>query len=244
LTSFYGDNYQKFKLKDGDCEEECTGLIADLLINSVNGNTSFSVTDGATYTTEELPSPLEFDAIVTGNGESVKFTVSGTINDQIVENFAPYNYPHTGAGGTTLGEGVYTINVKLFAENHAAGAVCDERTFTFTVEPPNICDNATDGGLIGFGLLTEEEICNPCAVPIIESQSAPSGGSGALEVVWLKRAGASIEDCQANFGLLEPFNVGELYDDFVAGNGPAQIGNTGWEFVTDNDSDDLSLTLN
>jgi hypothetical protein len=116
--------------------------------------------------------------------------------------------------------------------------------------PVDICDNTTSGGTIGLGaggFFNEEETCDPCSVPIIQSNSLPSGGSGALEMVWIKRPmSESLQDCQDAFSEMAAYNVGELYDAWVAnGSDPnnSQIGNTSWMFVTDGDADDSTLTL-
>ena len=114
--------------------------------------------------------------------------------------------------------------------------------------PVDICDNATDGGTIGLG---EGGIFSSLAVcigenTVIQSNAAPSGGSGALEVVWIKSP--SVSDCNTAFSELLPFNVGQIYDDFIdaGGYGIADpgIGTTSWMFVNDGDMDDLSLNVN
>ena len=77
---------------------------------------------------------------------------------------------------------------------------------------------------------------------------APAGFFGEpIEYIWITTE-ANNGDCGASFPELLPLNVGELYNDFLAdggfsGGASPVIGNTSWSFVTDNDADDLSLTL-
>ncbi|MCF8243583.1 MAG: multicopper oxidase domain-containing protein [Saprospiraceae bacterium] len=53
--------------------------------------------------------------------------------------------------------------------------------------PVSSCDNVTNGGTIGFGnnCAATTTVCNTAA-PNITNCSAPSGGSGNLEIIWLK----------------------------------------------------------
>lgn len=105
------------------------------------------------------------------------------------------------------------------------------------------CDNVTSGGIVGLGdggIFTSITICEDSAF-VIQNNIAPDGGSGDLEVVWIKSE--STEDCGAAFGELAPLNVGAIYNEFMTNGGSPQIGNTSWEFVLDNDGDDLSLSL-
>ena len=53
--------------------------------------------------------------------------------------------------------------------------------------PVQICDNVTLGGQIGFGnnCAGSATVCNSAAPQILNCAS-PSGGSGALEIIWLK----------------------------------------------------------
>ena len=57
------------------------------------------------------------------------------------------------------------------------------------VELVDVCDNVSFGGKIGFGntCAGSFEICGSAgAGPIVESCNLPSGGSGAMEYIWLK----------------------------------------------------------
>ena len=53
--------------------------------------------------------------------------------------------------------------------------------------PVQVCDNITLGGTIGFGAncATSATVCN-AAPPVIQNCVSPSGGSGNLEIIWLK----------------------------------------------------------
>jgi len=68
-----------------------------------------------------------------------------------------------------------------------------------------------------------------------------------LQYVWIKSS-AEEGDCVEAVKELLDLNVGDLYDDFLAVGGfdsgaSPVIASTSWSFVTDDDNDDLSLTL-
>ncbi len=68
-----------------------------------------------------------------------------------------------------------------------------------------------------------------------------------LQYVWIKSSTNS-GNCEISMPELLSLNVGEIYDDFIAAGGfnggaSPMIGTTSWSFVTDNDSDDTSLSI-
>jgi hypothetical protein len=221
-----------------------------LIFDNLSGGADVQITNGATYTTAELPASFRLEALVTGDHESLGWNISGDLNASHTENHVPYTYPGGNSDALNLGVGTYTVHATLYSEGNLGGEACDDASVTFMIVEEDICDNVTSGGTIGVGpggFFNEEDICNTCSVPIIQSNSAPSGGSGNLEMVWIKRPmSESLQDCQDAFSEMAAYNVGQLYNDWVAGGSNpnnAQIGNTSWMFVTDNDNDDSSLTL-
>ena len=98
------------------------------------------------------------------------------------------------------------------------------------------------GGAIAAG------VCNDNGMIMINNVTAPTSNvGGQLEIVWIKSQG-EFSACQ-DLGLLSNANVGAVYDAFVAAGGfgsgaSPMIPNTNsWMFVTDNDGDDLKLTV-
>jgi len=85
---------------------------------------------------------------------------------------------------------------------------------------------------------------NGCTLQNVE----PAGYFGQpIQYIWIKSS-ANNGNCEMSMPELLPLNVGEIYDDFVAAGGfdggaSPVIGSTSWSFVTDEDGDDLSLTL-
>jgi len=85
---------------------------------------------------------------------------------------------------------------------------------------------------------------NGCMLQNVE----PAGYFGQpIQYIWISSS-ANNGNCEMSIPELLPLNVGELYDDFVAAGGfdggaSPVIGTTSWSFVTDDDGDDLSLSL-
>ncbi len=75
---------------------------------------------------------------------------------------------------------------------------------------------------------------------LIFDELSPEGGSDDLETIWVK---CSSDNCAKNVGELEGLDLQPIYDAYLANPDAATIDGTCWEFISDNDSDDLSLTL-
>ena len=112
-------------------------------------------------------------------------------------------------------------------------------TDVVTVSEPTV-----DGGRIAVGT------CNNGTI-VIGNDVAPNVPSGhQFEVVWIKSQG-QFSACQ-DLGQLGTgnTNVGAAYDAFIAAGGfgsgasPMIPNTTSWMFITDNDGDDLQLTVN
>lgn len=110
--------------------------------------------------------------------------------------------PCANQGGDTDGDGVCN-NVDCQPNNAALpatpGTPCNDANANTTNDviqpdgcscagtPINACNNLTSGGTIGFGstCASATTVCNTAA-PTITNCTAPNGGSGTLETVWLK----------------------------------------------------------
>ena len=110
----------------------CDGSITGLKFYDINGGNNIALTDGSTYQLSQLPSQYNIEAMVSGNIESVKFFLSGNINDSHNENIVPYRF---GGDNTpmTLTPGDYSLTVKAFINDNASGEKCDEKTVHFTI---------------------------------------------------------------------------------------------------------------
>ncbi|MGB1317367.1 MAG: hypothetical protein ACPG5W_04145, partial [Flavobacteriales bacterium] len=88
-----------------------------------------------------------------------------------------------GATGLTYDPGVITQTTQYRRCARRAGCtsfVGESNIITMTVTGP-CCDNVTNGGIIA----ENQENCGPFDPAMLTSVSLPSGGSGALEYVWL-----------------------------------------------------------
>ncbi|HFA50199.1 MAG TPA: hypothetical protein ENJ95_14405, partial [Bacteroidetes bacterium] len=111
-----------------------------------------------------------FDPCATSGGDSDGDGVCD--NDDCAPNDA--SLPAT--PGTACNDGdPNTVNDMIQAD----GCTCAGST--------PVCDNITLGGTIGFGANCSGSttVCN-AAVPMIENCASPSGGSGAMEIIWLR----------------------------------------------------------
>lgn len=125
---------------DGVCligPQACTGSITGLVFENIVGGADLSFTNGGTYALKNLIDKYLIAANVSGNVESVVFTVSGAQSSSNTENTAPYNYPPTSTTPWTPSDGTYTINVKAYSQDGGTGILCDEKTYTFTVDGCN-----------------------------------------------------------------------------------------------------------
>ncbi|MEO1261543.1 MAG: SdrD B-like domain-containing protein [Bacteroidota bacterium] len=115
----------------------CTGGITGLKIFNLDGGNNIDLVDGASYELNQLPDNFNIEAMISGNAESVRFYLSGDINDTHTENVVPYRF-NGDNNPLALSLGNYSLTVKAFSENHGQGEVCDEKTihFSITNEPP------------------------------------------------------------------------------------------------------------
>ncbi len=153
---------------------------------------------------DETDDQYFFDLLVTGEN-------TGT-NGWRTDNYALF-----GQYGTTTTAGPYAIvggDVTLTLVD-VDDPSCQT---TITVQKPlpcstGDCDNFTAGGLIGY----DESRCGPYDPELIVNIELPSGGSGAIEYIWL----ASTEGCPDNLAYHIPNSNAPEYD-------PGLITQTTW----------------
>ncbi len=120
--------------------QACTGSITGLVFENIVGGSDLSFSNGGTYALKNLIDKYLLKAEVSGNVESVKFTVSGAESGTVTENTESYNFPGTSTTPWIPQGGTYTVNVKAYSADGATGTLCDEKTYTFTVDG---CNKAT-----------------------------------------------------------------------------------------------------
>jgi hypothetical protein len=177
-TDYNGES-NWIKKEVGGC---CTATINGLQFKDPTGvnTTLVPVSNGGTYNIPNLPTPFNLEALLTGNMESVRFTLTGSATGGNVENAFPWDY--AGSGSTwPHGAGTFTVLIEAFPLDNAAGQLCASASFTFTLTNVT-CSNVTNAGTIGY----DETICATSFDPaLIQNLTAPSGGSGTLEYIWL-----------------------------------------------------------
>jgi hypothetical protein len=173
---------------------------------------------------------------------AIKFeTIGEGIKNGATEEFC-FDVP------TSIAGDLNSIQIQVKAANQTYTVVLD-----FSDCQPPICINipAWGGGAAGVNgndvnyPASNTTVCNGAPFTI-ENVVAPSGGSGALEVAWIKCSSPS-GICTDVFTQMAPYNVGQIFDQFLAAGGygvaDPSIGSTCWEFVGDGDADDLSLNV-
>ena len=131
---------------DGDgvgdvCDNSsCTGDITEFRLNFQDGSSLVSLNDGATFCTSDFSGNFRIRALVGGNHESLRFTITGPDNKTNTENLLTYD-----SRNINVHAGTYTVNAELYSEVDLGGELCDEMTISFTIESctPAICDGVT-----------------------------------------------------------------------------------------------------
>jgi hypothetical protein len=179
-------------LRSFSASASCNADITQLVIHDLGTNANTQIVDGATYGLGSLPANWNVEALVSGSTVgSLKFTWSGSYSATNTENSYPYRTP-SDAGALNFGAGSYTLTVKLYNEGGCGGSLCDQVTVHFTITG---CDNVTNAGQIGYA----QTGCSPFDPAEIVSVQDPTGGSGALEFVWLKSTNAACHSLESLF---------------------------------------------
>ena len=158
-------------------ETTCPIEIEDVVLYQLyNGARIGVLENGASYHRDQLPGNFGIKALINGNAGSVCYEVNG---HELNDNTSPYTYPGPGQAWDPL-PGEYEIVVKAFTIIDKDGILCDERRLNIEILD---CDNVTNGGRIGY----DQTICSNLYDPAeLVSIRDPSGGSGAMEFLWLK----------------------------------------------------------
>lgn len=166
-----------------NCTPPCDANLTGVVIRNNSSGATTPLVNGGTYTLASLPANWNIEALTSGAAESVRFTFSGNSTAVNTENAVPYRAP-SDLGNLNLPAGTYSLNVKVYTADNAGGILCDEETISFTITG---CDNATNGGQIGYS----QSGCIGYDPVAFTSISAPTGGSGALQIIWIKKSAST-----------------------------------------------------
>jgi hypothetical protein len=190
----------------------------------------------ACFTVNPGETNLTYDAGLTGESPPPVCTINGSVSNVVCVNgqftfTLIVNGTNTGDWGYDIPAlGLYTLqygqpyNLGPFPGNSSVTLGINDHDVanchtTVTVNPPpnctggGICNNVTSGGTIG----SDESSCVAFDPSNIASLTLPSGGSGALEYMWLK----STTGCPDNVSQAIPGASGATYD-------PPFINSTTW----------------
>jgi len=111
----------------------CDCGLGGFSIINLNNSSSTALSNGAVLSLGTLPSNWNIEIAGTGNtAGSVKFTLTGTVSNTVIENAVPFRY----AGDATpanLGVGSYTLKAEIFTADNAGGTKCDTKTISFSI---------------------------------------------------------------------------------------------------------------
>ncbi|MBL0315872.1 MAG: hypothetical protein IPP69_08870 [Flavobacteriales bacterium] len=137
-SSYVGESNDVFI----DITECCNATIDDVVIYNIGSGTSTSLVNGAEYNTFSLPANWNIEAIVSGStAESVVFDWSGSYTSDNTQNAYPFRSPDDNSP-INLGPGTYTLTVNLYSQDDAAGMLCDQEVYNFTIQTCSIFVNA------------------------------------------------------------------------------------------------------
>jgi choice-of-anchor A domain-containing protein len=120
----------------------CNGVVTSLFFNEVNAGADIAIANSSTYDINAINSgAYNFEISTTGTVGSATFTITdpnGVVTSN-TETAAPFNAPGTGLEFNPTVSGTYTVNVKVYTSTNGTGTICDNKTFTFTLNNPT-CD--------------------------------------------------------------------------------------------------------
>ncbi len=129
-----------------DCDDpDCSN--AEITSIYINQSERLDLTEGLVVCTGDLESdPILINSGVFGTSESAVFTITGVINDVIIDNTSPYQISLS----PVLGE--VTISVAAYVEDDGGGlGLCTAEQVTFTFEEcVEICNNGIDDDYDGL----------------------------------------------------------------------------------------------
>ena len=218
----------------------CDGQVTGLSFISRDRTKTVDLMDGETICLGDIDFNRGNVRFATnGTVGSMRIKISGAVSVENVENFRPYD-----SRKFDIVAGTYVIATRIHSESKEGGTVCEEKIFEVIVEdctPVDPCALVTPEFVLGGDVAATD--CDANGTIIIENVEAPTVPNGFVpETVWITG------DCN-NIGALQQVNVGEVYNAFIAAGGfdagiDPSIPGTSWQFITDNDGDDLQLTIN
>ncbi len=138
LLTFISFNHNQAVAAENNC-----GEIEN--IEFTNGDSSQIISDGENYNLGDLPNDFYLNTNVSGNIQSVRYTVKNLETNQqysIVENYEPYTFP-AGNSAWNLGEGTFRIKVRIYKYNYGLGSACDIQNLTITLTNECTADAGT-----------------------------------------------------------------------------------------------------
>ncbi|MBK6478056.1 MAG: carboxypeptidase regulatory-like domain-containing protein [Saprospiraceae bacterium] len=133
----------------GTAGSACDGnRITGLFFNELStGNNVTPIQVGGSFDVSTLSDGLRnLEATVSGNVESVKFTITGPTASNNIENLEEWNAPGTGTAWIPAA-GNYSVRMQAYTQDNAAGSLCHDTTISFTLTdlacscPGNILSN-------------------------------------------------------------------------------------------------------
>lgn len=245
-----------------DCfaSDDCMEFILDSKTDNADGTTTycFNITNHCKKALSNIA--FSVPQAATSPSDNSTYQSAGGKNYHI-ENTT--NNPFLSIKFETIGEGIkkgasdvfcFDLLTSLAYNTFDIQAKAANKRYDVTMDleaclnPEPSCDDLPkiDAGLIGVndpitGKLSYEVFVDAEDPLVILDEVSPEGGSDDLETIWVK---CSSDNCAKNVSQLEEdLDISQVYDAFVANPDAVEIDGTCWEFVSDNDSDDLSLTV-
>ena len=104
-------------------------------IEFTNGDSTQAISSGGSYNLDSLPENFYVNVNFDGRVRSVRYIVKNIDTNQqysILENFKPFTFP-AGNSPWKLGEGNFSVKVKVYKYRFGIGRVCDQETFIFSL---------------------------------------------------------------------------------------------------------------
>ncbi|AUP80440.1 T9SS type A sorting domain-containing protein [Flavivirga eckloniae] len=99
-----------------------------------NGHESVVLSDGKTYSIEELPNNFYLNSHVSGYSQSIRYVIENLNTGKkhkVTENLLPYTFP-AGNNSWHLGNGTFKLTATLYKYDYGYGK-CDSKSVTFTL---------------------------------------------------------------------------------------------------------------
>ncbi|NNC95174.1 MAG: hypothetical protein HKN92_06385, partial [Chitinophagales bacterium] len=180
-----------------------TNQFTSVLYNDIVGSDDSLMQNDDSINVSYIADFFNLEAITLNNNGSVKFLLTGMINDTIVDNGGPFRYP-TDFGPLPWTEGTYYLTILLYPLDDAKGKICDSLTYEFYLTDDEICDDGIDNDDNGLIDCADTSSCRPNRPSdIVESNAIVCEGTdgetysvpavpGAISYTWTVPAGGTI----------------------------------------------------